>query len=228
MKEAFKFVFPKTIPIMTGYLFLGIAYGFLITSQGYDVWIPIAMSLFIYAGSMQYAAIPLLAAPFDPLGAFILTLMVNARHVFYAIALLRQYHDMGWQKWYSIFALSDETFSLNISMEIPEDINPSWAYFHVSWLDHFYWVAATALGALLGSFLTFDTTGIEFVLTALFLSIFVERWLNTNDHRAAMVGVVAPVICLIIFGPANFMIPAMFLILLIFAIEYYQKERRHD
>lgn len=227
MKEAFKFVFPMTIPIMTGYLFLGIAYGFLVTSQGFDIWIPIFMSLFVYAGSMQYAAIPLLAASFDPIAAFVLTLMVNARHIFYSIALLRQYHQMGWQKWYSIFTLSDETFSLNVSMRIPENINPAWAYFHVSWLDHFYWVLATAIGAFLGSFISFNTKGIEFVLTALFLSIFVERWLNTTDHGASLIGLLAPLLCLAIFGASNFMIPSMIMILIIFAAEYFLKEQSH-
>lgn len=228
MKEAFYYVFPKTIPILTGYLFLGMAFGFLMTSQGFPAWVPITMSLIIYAGSMQYAAIPLLTAPFDPIGAFILTLMVNARHIFYAIALLTPYQSLGWQKIYNIFALTDETFSLNVTLDIPDNLNKSWVYFFVSILNQTYWVAATTLGALLGNYLIINTKGIEFVLTALFLCIFTERWLTTNDHRNAVIGLVAPIVCLLIFGPSNFMIPAMIIIILIFSIDFFREEQVND
>src|SRR5699024_11184524 len=188
MKEALKYSFPKTVPIMAGYLFLGASFGVLAVSQGLSLMVTILMSLLIYAGSMQFATINVLQANFHPIGALLLTLMVNARHIFYGITLLKPYSHMDWKKYYTIFGLTDETFSLNVSLEIPELINKNWVYFFIIGLNQLYWFLVSIIGILLSNLISFNTEGIEFVLTALFVTIFVEQWLSTDDHTSALTG----------------------------------------
>jgi 4-azaleucine resistance transporter AzlC len=168
------------------------------------------MSLLIYAGSMQYVAVGLLTGGASLLTAGVTALMVNARHLFYGISMLEKYRKLGFRKPYLIFTLTDETYSLVCSdhPEIPEDSLPDY-YFLVSLFDHMYWVAGSVLGALVGSVITFNTEGIDFALTALFLTVFTEQWLSTREHVPALVGVGASVLCLILFGPDNFLIPTM-------------------
>lgn len=225
MKNAFKYAFPLTIPIMAGYIFLGISFGILATSKGLPIYFPVIMAIFIYGGSMQFAAINLLLAAFNPISAILLTIMVHARHIFYGITMLKPFNQLkdGPRKFYTMFGLTDETFSLLASLELPEEQDENWVYFLITFLNHSYWVIGCAIGSLIGSRLTFNTQGIEFVLTALFVTIFIDQWLSASNHRPALIGLVGSAVCLIIFGGSNFMIPAMIMILVLFSIDYYQE-----
>lgn len=222
MKNALKYSFPLTIPIMAGYVFLGISFGILATSKGLPLYYPVLMGIVIYGGSMQFAAVNLLLAAFNPIGAILLTIMVHARHIFYGITMLVPFNQLknGFRKIYCMFGLTDETFSLLASLEVPEDQDRNWVYFLVTFLNQCYWVIGCGIGAVIGSNLTFNTEGIEFVLTALFVTIFVEQWLNASSHRPAIIGLVGSAVCLVIFGGANFMIPAMIIILILFSLDY--------
>lgn len=191
---------PAHDPRFDGVFILGVAYGILMASSGYPAWLAVLMSVAVYAGSMQFAAVPLLAVP-DPLGALLLALLVNARHVFYGISMMDQYRDAGRCRPYLIFALTDETFSVNVSAKVPAGMEPARFYTAVSALDQFYWVAATALGCALGAAASFDTKGISFVMTALFTAIFTGQWLDAKEHRPALVGVGASAACLVCSGP---------------------------
>ncbi len=204
-----KYAFKQSIPIMTGYIVLGMGFGVLLESKGYGVLWAIAMSVFIYAGSMQYVAIDLITGGASMIATALMTLMVNARHLFYGISMLDKYKDTGKYKPYLIFSLTDETYSLVCSGEIPEGVDGNKYYFLVSLFDQFYWVLGSVIGSVLGSVLDFNTAGIDFSMTALFLVVFVEQWKSTKDHASAITGVVASVVCLLIFGAGNFVIPAM-------------------
>lgn len=204
-----------TVPVMTGYLFLGFGFGILMQQSGYGFWYAIGMSICIYAGSMQYVAVGLLTSGADLLTTAMTTLLVNARHLFYGISMVERYKGAGKMKPYLIFALTDETYSLVSGGVLPEGVDRHQYDFWVSLLDQCYWVAGTALGALVGSILSFELSGVEFVLTALFVCIFTEQWLSTRDHRPALVGVGATALCLIVFGKDVFLIPSMALIALV-------------
>ncbi|MEG2931088.1 MAG: AzlC family ABC transporter permease [Ruthenibacterium sp.] len=207
--KALRMAFLHTIPVLTGYCFLGLSYGLLMHSAGFSVSVSVAMSLFVYAGSMQYASVPLLCAPFAPFSALALALVVNARHIFYGISMLNQYRACGKKAPYLIFALTDETFSVQISAKIPADVRQDDFCFFTSLLDQCYWVTATLLGGLLGGMLTLNTQGIEFVMTALFVVIFTGQWMESKEHRPAIIGLGASVLCLLIFGASGFILPAM-------------------
>lgn len=204
-----------TVPVMTGYLFLGFGFGILMQQSGYGFWYAVGMSICIYAGSMQYVAVGLLTSGAGLLTTAMTTLLVNARHLFYGISMVERYKGAGKMKPYLIFALTDETYSLVSGGVLPEGVDRHQYDFWVSLLDQCYWVAGTALGALVGSILTFELPGVEFVLTALFVCIFTEQWLSTRDHRPALVGVGATALCLIVFGKDVFLIPSMALIALV-------------
>ncbi|MGO3201761.1 MAG: AzlC family ABC transporter permease [Ruoffia tabacinasalis] len=209
MKEAFKFAFPHTIPIMAGYIFLGIPFGLLAVSQGFSPLFAILMSVIIYSGAIQYAAIDVFLASFNPINAIILTLMVGARHIFYGIAMLTKFSKLDSKKYYTIFGLTDETFSVLVSIDIPENLSRDWVYFFITLLNQMYWVSGTVIGVLLGSMITINLEGIDFVLTALFITIFVDQWLNSSSKVPALVGILSGLLCLVLFGANNFMIPAM-------------------
>lgn len=213
MKESFKFSFPKTIPIMAGYIFMGMSYGIWAVSQGLGAWLTIIMSLIVYSGAMQFASVNLLTSSFDPLSSFLLTIMISARHIFYGIAMLPIYSRMERFKNYTIFTLTDETFSLNLSLEAPSSINKEEAYFHISWLNQAYWIIGTVLGVLFSQLITVSTEGIDFVLTALFVATFTDQWIEARDHRPALIGIACSLVSLLIFGAGNFMIPAMIAII---------------
>lgn len=211
--KALKAAFPYTIPVLTGYLFLGTAYGILMYAKGYGIIWTFFASLLVFAGSIQYVGVTLLTTAFHPLYALLLTLLVNARHLFYGISMLERYKGAGRLKPYLIFGLTDETFSLLCSTDPPEGIDRSWFQFFVTMLDHSYWVIGSVIGGLVGSMLQLNTKGLDFVLTALFTVIFINQWKEAKHHSPAIVGVAATALCVVLFGPTNFMIPAMLLIL---------------
>ncbi len=213
-QELIKKAIVDTIPVMTGYLVLGIGFGIFSAKSGYGFPWVLAMSLFVYAGSMQFVLVSLLTGGASVLTTALTTLMVNARHLFYGISMIDRYKDAGPRKPYMIFALTDETYSL-VCRDIPEGIDRNKYCFLVSLFDQIYWVSGTCLGALAGSLMTFNTTGIEFSMTALFVTVFVEQWLSTKDHLPAVAGVVLSVVSLVIFGRDNFLIPAMIAIALV-------------
>ena len=187
-KKAFKAALPYTLPICVGFLFLGMSYGFLMRSKGFSFWYPLFMSMFIYAGSMEFVTANLLLSAFNPLYAFLLALMVNARHLFYGISMLDKYKNVGWKKFYLIYGMCDESFSINCTTEVPE--------------------------------------GLEFVMTALFVVMFVERWESTKDHSPALIGLIGSAVCLFIFGKDSFIVPAMVLIILCFLYKRKADEKR--
>lgn len=217
-KKHLKAVFLDTVPVLTGYLFLGMGFGILLSENGYGVLWALAMSIFVFAGSGQYLAVSLLANSSGLLSAAIATLLVNARHLFYGISLLEKYKGTGKKKPYLIFALTDETYSLVTQNEPPEGMSRHSYYFTVSVLDHIYWITGCTLGALVGQFIPINYEGIEFVLTALFVTMFVDRWLTNKDHFSAIVGACATLVSLLLFGSEFFLIPAMVLIALLLTL----------
>ena len=225
-RKAFRTALPYTLPIAIGFLFLGTSYGFLMRSKGFSILYPVLMSMFIFAGSMEFVTVNLLLSAFNPLYAFLLTLMVNARHLFYGISMLDKFRNVGLKKYYLIFGMCDESFSINCSVEPPYGIDKGWFMFFVTLLNHIYWVSGATLGALLGSVIHFDTTGIEFVMTALFVVMFVNQWEESKDHRPALIGIACSLLCLFLFGSGNFIIPAMILIVLCFSLERHWNERQ--
>lgn len=204
-----RYTFPKTVPVMVGYLFLGAAYGILMKVNGFGLVWTVAVSLFVYAGSLQYAGVSLLAAAVHPLYALAMSLMINARHLFYGLSVLDKYRDIKGCKPYLIFALTDETFSVICNEEPPEGMDKASVYFWISFLDQIYWVAGSVLGCLAGSILTFNTEGLDFALTALFVVIFTDQWITKKDHRPALTGLLVSAACLAVFGADAFIIPAM-------------------
>lgn len=212
-QKAFQAALPHTIPIAVGFLFLGMSYGFLMRSKGFSVFYPLLMSFFIFAGSMEFVTVNLLLSAFDPLRGFFLALMVNARHLFYGISMLDKYKHMGWKKFYLIFGMCDESFSINCAVQVPEGVDRGWFYFFVTLLNQCYWVCGAALGGLFGSLLDFDLEGLEFVMTALLTVLFLEQLLKEKDHTSALLGVGMSLLCLAVFGSGSFVIPAMLAIL---------------
>ena len=210
--------FYKSIPVMAGYIVLGTGFGILMSNAGYGVLWTAAMSAFIYAGSMQYVGVGLLTGGASVLTTIITTIMVNARHLFYSISMVEPYKNAGKYKPYMIFALTDETYSLLCDGQVPEGTDPNLYRFLVSLFNHSYWVTGSILGSLLGAVLPFPTTGIEFSMTALFIASFTEQWLTTKDHVPALTGLLSTLLCLVLFGRQNFLIPAMLCITLVLTI----------
>ncbi len=208
----------KSLPVMAGYIILGIGFGILAHHAGYGVLWSFAMSLFIYAGSMQYVGVGLLAGGASILTVIITTVMVNARHLFYSISMFGKYRDAGRYKPYLIFALTDETYSLLCDGKTPENMDADRFRFLVSMFNHSYWIAGSVIGSLVGGILPFSTAGIEFSMTALFIASFVEQWITAKDHIPALTGLFGTLLCLIAFGPGHFLIPAMLLITLLLTL----------
>lgn len=204
-----RYAFKRSLPVMAGYLVLGMGFGILLEAKGYSVVWAFVMSIFIYAGSMQYVAVDLLAGGASLVSAALMTLMVNARHLFYGISMIDRYKDMGAKKPYLVFALTDETYSLVCSGDVPEGVDQKKYFFWVSLMNQSYWVIGSTAGALIGSLLVFNTAGIDFSMTALFIVVFVEQWKSAENHLSAVIGVTVSVICLLIFGPDSFLIPSM-------------------
>ncbi len=214
----FKQALVKTLPVLAGYIVLGFGFGILLRNAGYGALWALAMSLFIFAGSMQYIGVGLLTGGASILTAAVTTVMVNARHLFYSISMIGRYRDAGRCKPYLIFALTDETYSLLCDGSVPEGADASRYRFLVSLFNHSYWVIGCVLGNLLGSVLPFSTRGIEFSMTALFVASFVEQWRTSNDHVPALTGLLGTLLCLLVFGTENFLIPALLLITLLLTL----------
>lgn len=219
MKKIIKQAFVATVPVLTGYLVLGFGFGIILKSSGYGTFLAFVMSLLIYAGSMQYVAIGLLTGGASLITAAFTTLMVNARHLFYGISMLEKYKNIGKAKPYLIFALTDETYSLVCSDDhnMSHDERKKYCLL-VSLFDHIYWVSGSVLGAVVGSVVKFNSEGIDFALTALFLTVFIEQWLTAKKHSPAVIGVAVSVACLALFGSENFLIPTMLVISLILCL----------
>lgn len=209
-KVTVKKAFINSLPVMAGYICLGIGFGILLENTGYSFWWAILMSTIIYAGSMQYVAIDLLSGGATLIATALMTLMVNARHLFYGISMLETYKDVGKLKPLLAHTLTDETYSLLCTPElIPEEVDKKKYYVILSLMNQSYWILGSFLGAVLGAALSFNSTGIEFAMTSLFVMIFIEQWETSKDHKPAITGVVCTLVCLIIFGKGSFLIPSM-------------------
>jgi 4-azaleucine resistance transporter AzlC len=219
-----KQAFIKTVPVMAGYVVLGAGFGILLRNAGYGVLWAFAMSLFIYAGSMQYVGVSLITGGASIFTTALTTVMVNARHLFYSISMVDRYKDAGKFKPYMIFGLTDETYSLLCDGKTPEGADPAYYRFLVSIFNQSYWVTGIVLGSLLGTVLPFSTEGIEFSMTALFIASFTGQWMSTGDHIPALTGLLSTLVCLVLFGPDRFLIPAMLLITLVLTLLRSRKE----
>ncbi|MCR5420554.1 MAG: AzlC family ABC transporter permease [Lachnospiraceae bacterium] len=217
--------FYKSVPVLAGYVVLGIGFGILMRKAGYGVLWTASMSAFIYAGSMQYVGVGLLTGGASVLSTAITTIMVNARHLFYSISMIDKYKDAGKYKPYMIFALTDETYSLLCDGKYPDGSDPRLYRFMVSLFNHCYWIAGSIMGSLLGVILPFSTKGIEFSMTALFVASFTEQWLTTGNHIPALTGVICTLLSLVVFGRENFLIPSMLLITLVLTLLSDREEK---
>ena len=211
---AFRAAFPRTLPIMAGFLFLGISYGIYMNVSGFSFLYPMLMSMTIFAGSIEFVAVSMLLGAFDPVQALLMTIMINARHLFYGISMLDKYRGLGWKKPYLIFGLCDETFSINYTADIPKEVDRGWYYFFVTLLNQIYWVSGATIGGLFGSIIPFETEGLDFVMTALFVVIFLDQWMKEKNHVSSLTGLGVSLVCLLTLKADNFMIPSMVLILL--------------
>ena len=218
IQSLIKKAFLRSLPVMAGYIILGIGFGILLCNAGYGPGWALAMAVFIYAGSMQYVGINLLAGGASVVTALLTTIMVNARHLFYSISMIDRYKDAGRYKPYLVFALTDETYTLLCDDRSANEDEIHRYRFLVSLFNHIYWITGCVLGSLLGSALPFSTAGIEFSMTALFVSAFTEQWLSTKDHLPAVTGLSVSLLCLVIFGPTRFLIPAMLMITLVLTL----------
>ncbi|MDP4153060.1 MAG: AzlC family ABC transporter permease [Bacillota bacterium] len=209
VRRAFSAAFVTTIPVMLGYLSIGIAFGLMIQSIGYDFLWAAMMSIVIYAGSMQYVAVDLLHRGAGYIEVAIMTFLVQARHIVYGLSLIEKFKKVGRKKFYMIFALTDETYALLSSAKAPEGINEQIYYFAIALLDHCYWITGGVIGALAGSLINFNIKGVDFAMTALFIVIATEQWLTSKSHASAFIGGGCAAAALILFGANNMLIPAM-------------------
>lgn len=210
---ALKAAFPYTIPIFAGFWFLGLTYGVYMNVSGFSFFYPMCMSVLIFAGSMEFIAANLLLGAFNPLQAFLLTLMINARHLFYGISMLDRFRNTGFKKLYLIYGMCDETFFINYTARIPEEVNRGWFMFWVTLLNQLYWVSGAILGGIFGSFVRIDTKGLGFAMTAMFVVIFLEQWMKEKNHVSSLIGFLLTGMSLAIFGSDSFIVPSMVLIL---------------
>ncbi len=217
-RKALKAAFPCTIPIMTGFIFLGASYGIYANASGFSFVYPLFMSMLIYGGSLEFVAVEMLLSPFAPLQVFIMALLIQARHLFYGLSMLDKFKGLGWKKFYLIYGMCDETFSVNYTADIPEDVDRGWFMFFVTLLNQFYWVASATAGGVIGSLLKINTDGISFVMTAMFVVIFMDQWLKEDNHISSLIGLGVSLICLLIFGEDSFMIPTMITIIVLLTV----------
>ena len=211
--QAFRAAAPQTVPVFAGYLVLGMGYGIYVQSLGLPVWMPMLMGTVVYGGSLEFVLASLLLSRFSPLSAFLMALMIQARHLFYGLTMLERYKGYGLRSFYMIYAMSDETFSITCSAEPPAGVDRGWFIFYITLLDQFYWVASAFLGAAVGSVLPFSTEGVDFVMTAMFVVIFLNQWEKEPQHYSGLIGLAVPFACLLVFGAGSFLIPSMVCIL---------------
>ena len=226
-RHTFSLAFRASLPVMAGYIVLGLGFGVLLQNQGYSFLWALLMSASIYAGSMQYAALDLISGGASLITTALMTLMINARHFFYGLSMLDRYQKAGRAKPYLVFSLTDETYSL-VCSPAPEGVDETRYYLLVSLLNQLYWITGSTLGGLLGPILPFDSTGMDFAMTALFVVIFVEQWLSAKTHIPALLGLGIATACLMLLGPARFVIPSMVLITLSLAALRIRLEVPHD
>lgn len=224
-RKALKAAFPCTIPIMTGFIFLGAAYGIYMNASGFSFVYPLFMSMLIYGGSLEFVAVEMLLSPFAPLQVFIMALLIQARHLFYGLSMLDKFKRTSWKKFYLIYGMCDETFSVNYTADIPEDVDKGWFMFFVTLLNQFYWVASATTGGIIGSLLKINTDGISFVMTAMFVVIFMDQWLKEDNHISSLIGLGMSLICLLIFGADSFMIPTMITIVVLLTVLRHRLEK---
>lgn len=218
IRKSFRCAFPHTIPIFAGFLFLGMTYGIYMQVSGFSFWYPCLMSLTIFAGSVEFITVNLLLGAFNPLQALALTLMINARHLFYGISMLDRYKGTRWKKPYLIFGMCDESFSINYTADIPADVDRGWFMFFVTFLNHLYWFSGATLGGIFGSLIHLNMEGLDFVMTAMFVVIFLEQWLKEKRHESSLIGLGVSLTCLILFGADNFIIPSMIAVLAVLTL----------
>ena len=211
--RAARCAFPYTIPILAGFLFLGVTYGIYMNASGFCFLYPMFMSLTIFAGSAEFVAVSMLLGSFHPVQALAMTVMINARHLFYGISMLDKFRGLGWKKIYLIFGMCDESFSINYTANIPESVDRGWFMFFVTLYNHIYWFVGATLGGLFGSLIHFSTEGLDFVMTAMFVVIFMDQWKKEKEHVSSLIGLGVSLLCLIVFGADGFLIPAMLAII---------------
>ncbi len=218
IRRALRAAFPHTIPIFAGFWFLGLTYGIYMNVSGFSFIYPMLMSITIFAGSVEFVTVNLLLGAFSPLQAFAMALMINARHLFYGISMLEKYRGYGWRSFYLIFGMCDESFSINYTAIIPKDVDKGWFMFFVTLLNHFYWFSGSTLGGIFGSLIHFDTEGLDFVMTAMFVVIFLEQWLKEKNHTSSLLGLALSLLCLTAFGADSFIIPSMLAVLVFLTV----------
>lgn len=233
-KWALKRAFPLTIPVLVGYLFLGFGFGVLLAKAGYNFLLAPFSALTVYSGSLQYAEVDLLKSGFSILSAIVMTIAVNIRHVFYGLSIIKQYNDIGKYKYFCIFGLTDETYSLVVSRPVPDGVDSGKFYFFITLLNHIYWISGCTLGGIFGQFVPFDSKGIEFVMTALFVVIFVEQWESCKDHLPALIGIgcsVLPLTLIKLLAPSlsqYFLVFVLALIFIVLSLSRKTLERRSE
>lgn len=208
MKQMIKFAFLKTIPVLLGYLFLGLAFGLLLQEAGYSFWWALLVSTVVYAGSIQFVLVTFLSGGTSLPVVAVMTLLINSRHAFYGLSFVEKFRKMKTYP-YMVFSLTDETYSLLCSLKVPEGMDEKKVMFLISLFDQLYWIAGSVIGGALGQVLPFDMTGIDFAMTALFVTIFVDQWREADSHLPALIGLASSVICLLIFGGSNFILPSL-------------------
>lgn len=215
-KTALRAAFPHTVSIFAGFWFMGIAYGLLMNKSGFSFYWPMLMAMTIFSGSVEFVAVKLLLSPFSLVQSFVIALFICARHLFYGISMLDRFKGMGWKKFPLIYGMCDETFSVNYTARVPQGVDHGWFMLWVTVLDYTYWVTGAALGGIFGTWVSFRTKGLDFVMTAMFVVIFMEQWMKEKRHAASIMGIVISAVCLVIFGSNNFVVPSMAFMLLMF------------
>ena len=228
LKRAAYVAFPHSVPILAGYGFLGLAYGILMSVNGFSPFFTFMMSLIVFGGSTQIVAVELLTAAFAPLHSFIITFVLCARHIFYGISMLEKYKGLGFKKLYMIYGMVDETFSINYSANPPDNVDRGWFMFFITAFNHIYWIIGSTVGALFGTMINFNTEGIDFVMTSMFTVIFIEQWRKDKSHFSALTGLAVCGICLTVFGKDNFIIPSMVAILIILTVAKPYLEKKME
>ena len=230
IKRAFVAAFPRTLPVFAGYCFLGMTYGIYLNKSGLPLWLSLIMNLTIFSGSAEIIAVGLATGTFDPVNAFTIALITGARYLFYGITMLDRFKGTGWKKFYMIYGMVDESFSINYQAALSPDIDKGWFMFWVTLLDHIYWIFGSVCGSLLGSVIKFNTEGLDFVMTAMFVVIFMNQWMSEKrgHHQSELIGVLCGIVCLIVFDSGNYVIPTMLLILAVLTAARKPLEKSAD